>query len=206
MSEPAVPERDLATLVLPEIGQLVETGNPWEPYRLLDPAGDRVEPTAVYFADLQAQGRPATTIRSYALDLLRWWRFLWALDVQWDRATRVEARYFARWMQNADKPVRVHWRLKQRGITTPSSPSSTRAEPGSPNPITGKPSPGTKYAPTTRAHSETVLRNFYDFHLDEGTGPIINPFPLDRSRRVRRAHAHHDPQERSGVSDGAATG
>ena len=119
MPEPALPERDLAAFVLPEIGRLVETGDPWEPYRLLGPEGERIEATAVYFADLQARGLPMTTIRSYALDLLRWWRFLWALDVQWDRATRVEARVFARWMQIADKPVRVHWRLKQRGITTP---------------------------------------------------------------------------------------
>ena len=29
-----------------------------------------------------------------------------------------------------------------------------------------------------RAHSETVLRAFYDFHQDAGTGPIVNPFPL----------------------------
>ena len=36
---------------------------------------------------------------------------------------------------------------------------------------------------------------FYDFHLEAGTGPVINPFPLDRSRRGGRAHAHHNPME-----------
>jgi site-specific recombinase XerD len=46
-----------------------------------------------------------------------------------------------------------------------------------------------------RAHSETVLRRFYELHRDEGTGPILNPFPLDRARRSRRAHAHHNPME-----------
>jgi integrase len=46
-----------------------------------------------------------------------------------------------------------------------------------------------------RAHSETVLRGFYEFHREAGTGPIVNPFPLDRSRRGRRAHAHHNPME-----------
>jgi site-specific recombinase XerD len=46
-----------------------------------------------------------------------------------------------------------------------------------------------------RAHSETVLRGFYEFHRDEGSGPVINPFPLDRSRRGGRAHAHHNPME-----------
>jgi len=42
---------------------------------------------------------------------------------------------------------------------------------------------------------ETVLRAFYDFHLDADSGPVINPFPLDRSRRSGRAHAHRNPME-----------
>jgi integrase len=46
-----------------------------------------------------------------------------------------------------------------------------------------------------RAHCETVLRSFYDFHVEAGTGPLVNPFPLDRSRRGGRAHAHHNPME-----------
>jgi integrase len=50
------------------------------------------------------------------------------------------------------------------------------------------------YAASARAHSETVLRCFYEFHLAVGDGPIVNPFPLDRSRRGR-AHAHHNPME-----------
>ena len=54
---------------------------------------------------------------------------------------------------------------------------------------------GEAYAPSVRAHSETVLRGFYDFHLEAGTGPLVNPFPLDRSRRGGRAHAHHNPME-----------
>ena len=37
------------------------------------------------------------------------------------------------------------------------------------------------YAASVRAHSETVLRGFYDFHLAAGSGPIMNPFPLDRA-------------------------
>ena len=46
-----------------------------------------------------------------------------------------------------------------------------------------------------QVHSETVLRSFYDFHRDTGTGPILNPFPLDRSRRAGRANPHHSPME-----------
>ena len=75
---------------------------------------------------------------------------------------------------------------------------------GSPNPVTGKPASGDGYAPSTVAHSETVLRRFYDFCRDCGTGPVLNPFPLDASRRRGRPHAHHNPMdtfrnERSGL-------
>jgi hypothetical protein len=69
--------------------------------------------------------------------LLRWFRFLWALDVRWDRATRIEARDFSRWLRSARD--------------------------------------GVAYAPSVRAHSETVLRSFYDFHLELGSGPLITP-------------------------------
>ena len=69
--------------------------------------------------------------------------------------------------------------------------------------MTGKRSPGSKYAASTLAHSETVLRSFYAFHLEAGSGPIVNPFPLVRERAGSRAHAHHNPmlpfaKERSG--------
>ena len=60
--------------------------------------------------------------------------------------------------------------------------------------MTGKAPPGRGYAPATAAHSESVLRGFYDFHLEAGTGPIVNPFPLARGRRGR-ANAHHNPME-----------
>jgi integrase len=51
------------------------------------------------------------------------------------------------------------------------------------------------YAPSVRAHSETVLRSFYEFHREAGTGPIVNPFPLERARQGGRVNAHHNPME-----------
>ena len=39
------------------------------------------------------------------MDLLRWFRFCWAIEVPWDQATRSEARDFCRWLQLADKPA-----------------------------------------------------------------------------------------------------
>jgi len=167
--------RDLAGLVVPLAGALMETGDRWLPFRLLDPAGEPVEPVSAYFRDLQAAGRTAATMRSYGLDLLRWFRFLWAIGVAWDRATRIEARDYCSWMLVAGKPSRSHWRRPIKPVTRP-----------------GEVQP---YAPSVRAHAETVLRCFYDFHVAVGDGPIVNPFPLDRSRRGRRAHAHHNPME-----------
>jgi integrase len=190
-------DRDLSSFVLPESGRLVETGDPWTPLLLLDHAGAVVEPVAAFFAELQAADKPTATLRSYGMDLLRWWRFLSGWDISWSRATRVDARDFIRWMQIADKPTRVHWRQRPAGLTAEvaARPRGRRLPPGAPNPITGKASQGSKYALNTRAHCETVLRTFYDFHQNEGSGPIINPFPLDRSRRSGRANAHHDPSQ-----------
>ena len=170
---------DRARLAVPLVGRLVGTGVVWEPYRLLDVAGDPVESVSAFFRELQAAGRSASTARSYGMDLLRWFRFLWAVGVRWDRATRVEARDFSRWLQVTGRPARPHWRR-------PDEPAvgSVAAAPG-----------GAAYAVSVRAHSESVLRGFYDFHRDCGTGPILNPFPLDRSRRGGRAHAHHNPME-----------
>ncbi|HEY5150625.1 MAG TPA: site-specific integrase [Mycobacterium sp.] len=61
--------------------------------------------------------------------------------------------------------------------------------------MTGKPTPGLKYASSTVAHCETVLRSFYAFHLDAGSGPIVNPFPLVRGRRAGRPNAHGNPMD-----------
>src|SRR6266498_3553090 len=174
---------DLATMVVPPVGRLVATEDAWQPYRLLDPDGVAVEAVAAFLRDLQAAGRSPATLRSYGMDLLRWFRFLWAAGVAWERATRAEARDFCRWLQIAGKPARPHWRRQGE------APTRSRAAPTS----TGEP-----YAASVRAHSETVLRSFYDFHHDAGTGPIINPFPLDRSRRGGRPHAHHNPMEPHG--------
>jgi integrase len=123
------------------------------------------------------------------MDLLRWFRFLWAVEIGWDQATRAEARDFCSWIQLADKPTRPHWRYPDGGAPG----TTTRAAAGTPNPVTGKPSPGRGYATATVVHCESVLRAFYDFHLEAGSGPMVNPFPL--VRRGGRANARHNPME-----------
>jgi site-specific recombinase XerD len=190
MSESGERGRDLSGLVVTRAGRLECTGDEREPYRLIGADGRVAEPVMVFLRDLRAAGKSVATLRSYAVDLLRWWRFLDAVGVGWDRASRAEARDFSCWIQltakqalQTSRPKAARW--------------SGRAA-GPPNPVTGKPAAGDGYAPATVAHSETVLRRFYDFHRDTGTGPLLNPFPLDVSRRAGRARAHHHPMDEWG--------
>jgi site-specific recombinase XerC len=179
--------RDLESLAVPVVGVFRPTGRPFEPFELLDASGAVVAPVAEYLKELQAVGRPETTQRSYGSDLLRWFRFVWSIQCPWEQATRVEARDFSRWIQVADKLTRPHWRTGQ--IT---NSEMGDASPGSSNPVTGKRALTRKYAPATVAHAETVLRGFYDYQIDTGAGPMVNPFPLVRAGR---GHAHHNPME-----------
>lgn len=198
MPEERRPARDLKSFVLPELGELRKTGDPWEPYQLLDPFGSPIQPAAVFFQDLIASDSSPLTPRSYGMDLLRWWRFLWFFGLEWDRAVREDARDFMLWMKLADKPKRVHWRHRSKDPSElPPKARTDRPAPGTPNPVTGKITVGRKYAARTRAHSETALRTFYDFHLERNTGSLlVNPFPLVRDRRSSRANAHQNPEKK----------
>lgn len=168
----------LAAVVVGRVGRLEATEDPLDPYRLIGPDGLVVGVVTAFFAHLLAAGRSPATLRSYGMDLLRWFRFCWATGVDWDRADRTTAREFSILLQVAPKPLRPHWRHD--------------AAPGQAAP--GLKVPG-RYSPAVRAHSETVLRSFYDFHRDVGSGPVLNPFPLDSARRGVRVHAHHNPME-----------
>ena len=191
--------RDLAALVVRQAGRLEHAEDPWQPYRLCDPAGGVVAPVAAYLRELQARGRPETTLRAYAIALLRWFRFLWATGVPWDQATRAEARDFCCWIQQAVKPDRAGRREGEDAGDTAgpagTDPGRGGGGAGVPNPVTGKAPPGRGYAPATVLQCESVLRGFYDFCCETGTGPVVNPFPLARVRRGRRAHAHRNPVE-----------
>ena len=195
MTEIADAPRDLSSLVVSQRGFLEASDDLFEPFRLVDASGTVLEPVSAYLRELQACGRSASTQRSYGMDLLRWFRFLWTVEVCWDQATRVEARDFCSWIQISDKPVRPHWRRAGEDGQPPSPrvQDARGARAGGSNLVTGKAGPGVKYAAATAAHSETVLRSFYDFHLEAGSGPMLNPFPLSRDRRGGRANAHHNP-------------
>jgi len=99
-------DRDLAALVVPRVGAVEATEDVWDPVRLVDADGRSVVAVAVFLKELQATGHSVATQRSYAMDLLRWFRFGWAVGVGWDQATRVEARDFCRWIALRVKPSR----------------------------------------------------------------------------------------------------
>ncbi|MFI0454262.1 site-specific integrase [Actinomadura sp. 6N118] len=178
MAIPDEPDRDVGIIEFPSWGRVVATGGV-VPYEVLDDDGQPIEPIRRYLRDFVAQGRRPGSVRSYAYDLLRWWRWLRAVGVEWDRATSVEVCDLVLWLQRATK--------RRRTARTTSAATA-----GTINPITRKLHPGDRYQPRTIRHSNAVLRAFYEFWIERGAGPLVNPVPLQR-RRGQRPNAHHHP-------------
>ena len=123
------------------------------------------------------------------MDLLRWWRFLHGCGCGVGSCLSGRCARF----QLLD-PVDGEGTTRNQWCRPAPSRLLLLRRPA--NPVTGKPALGTGYSPATVAHSETVLRSFSTIFIgDAGTGPLLNPFPLDLSRRSRRAHAHHNPMD-----------
>lgn len=180
MSNSSVPPiRDLLRLKLPLVGEVVATDEPDVPFTITDSAGEPVEPVTEFIRDFSTGDASRSSCRSYAYDLLRWWRWLAAIGVSWERAERADVRDLVRWLRTAPNPQR-----ERRRSDTPA--------PGMVNARTGKLHPGAGYAPTTINHQLAVLAAFYDFHRDYGRGPVVSPVP-SASRGGVRPHAHGNP-------------
>lgn len=148
---------------------------------VIAPDGSVVEPIAAFLRDFAARGSSPGSVRSYAYALLRWWRWLRTVDVAWDRATSAEVRDLVLWLSEAPKPRRF-----------PRTTSATTA--GRVNAVTGKAYLSDRYAPRTVRHSNAVIRTFYEFWIEQGQGPLVNPIVLARSSGdSTRPHAHHNP-------------
>ena len=143
-------ERNVAELIVLRAGRVEEVPERPVPYRLVDGSGTEVPAVTEFLRDLTACDCSPATVRSYAYELLSWVRFLQAVAVAWDRATRAEARDYALWLGQACKPPR------QRRRDSP--------PPGSVNPVTGKSYPAGTYATATRRHARTVIHAFYEYH------------------------------------------
>jgi integrase/recombinase XerD len=142
--------RELVSLKLPGWGRVAASPDEVVPYVVMDEAGDRVEPISVFLRDFIACGNRRSSARSYCYALLRWWRFLLAVDVPWDRAGPAEGRDYVLWLGQADKPV--------AGRRTRSAATAGRV-----NQVTRKPYPGDKYQPRTIRNGNAVVRSFYEF-------------------------------------------
>jgi site-specific recombinase XerD len=91
-------ERDVTALAIPRIGAVASI-EAAPGTVLLDATGAPVEEVSEFFATMLASGASFSSLRSYGLALLRWWRFLAAIEVSWQRASRIEARDFVLWMR-----------------------------------------------------------------------------------------------------------
>lgn len=91
-------EREVTALVVPAIGAVAEI-DAAPGTVLLDATGEPVEEVSEFFATMLACGASVSSLRSYGLALLRWWRFLAAIGVPWQCASRLEARDFVLWMR-----------------------------------------------------------------------------------------------------------
>ncbi len=173
-------ELDLGSVRLPLWGRVVAAEGV-VPWLLVDPGGQPVLPVRTFLRDFAAQGNRPASVRSYVFDLLRWWRWLQVVETDWDKATSAEVREYVLWLAQASKP-RNSYR------------TASMATAGTVNPITRKQYLDDRYRARTVRHSNAVLRRFYDFWIDAGAGPLINPVRRGRSRGGR-PNEHHNPLE-----------
>ena len=101
----AVGPRDLSGLQLPLLGHVDrdERGG----WQVFGADGEPMSAVTWFLDDLSAADCADSTARSYAYDLLRWLRFLAAVGVEWQQATRREVRDFVRWFRSAPNPQRA---------------------------------------------------------------------------------------------------
>ena len=117
-------DRDVSSIQLSRWGRVV-AGTGSVLWLVIDRIGVPVEPIRRFLIDFMARDNRGASVRSYAYDLLRWWRWLRVVDVAWDKATPAEARDLVLWLKQA---------RKDRGV--PRTVSVATA--GTINPITRK--------------------------------------------------------------------
>ena len=169
MPENSTTVRDVAGLAVARVGRVEETSDPLLPFRLVDEQGAEIAAVTEFLHHMLADDASPASLRSYAYELLAWFRFLDAVMVPWDLAGRAEARDFALWLKTARKPARPR---------RPGAPA-----PGSVNPVTGKAALGENYAARTRRHARAVIRSFYEYHREMHGRPLVNPFPQAKGAR-----------------------
>jgi site-specific recombinase XerD len=151
------------TLDPPRVGTVIASAAR-QGVRVLDAEGREIAPIEQYLRHLMLCDMSVLTCRSYAFDLLRWFRLMWCLETPWNASTPADAEVLVSWMRNTSN--------YQRGRNAPDT-----SRPGSVNPKTGKPSLSSGFAPRTINHALSVVHQFYEFHSSLGDGPVVNPVP-----------------------------
>lgn len=125
----------------------------------MDDVGGAIEPIRRYLVEVSALGNRPGSVRSYAFDIRRCWRWLRIVGVPWQRATSAAIRDYALWLGVATKPG-----ASARTV------SSTTA--GTVNSVTRKAYLNDRYQPRTVRHALAVPREFYGCWADLGEGPV----------------------------------
>src|SRR5260370_14974729 len=168
--------------MLPQVGdfRVVSTPGGQLPDMRVGRAGTPVEPVREYLLELFASDCSPLTIKSYAFDLLDWFRFLVNVGVSWDQGDR---RHVRDWV--LETKVKVNPQRHHR---------SDRPSAGSVNPRTGKPSLRGGYAAATINHRLAVVAGFYEHQHRMGRGPAVNPVPV-HGRRGDHRNQRRSPLE-----------
>ncbi|PRB43010.1 integrase [Arthrobacter sp. MYb23] len=148
------------------------------PYRVIFPETEH-EVASSFLRDLLASDCSQATLRSYAYDLLRWFRFLHERYVAWERAERLDVRALVEYMRSSPTANAL-----RRGTENPAAMNS----------VTRKRGVGMTFSANSINHQLTVLSSFYDFALEMNLGPLVNPVPRRKSARSR-PYSHHNPMD-----------
>jgi site-specific recombinase XerD len=177
-------ERDLGAIVVPRWGRVAQVDGP-VPWTVLTEEGIELDVVQRYLREFVARGGSPLSTRSYAFDLLWWWRWLKSTGVEWNRATSTDVKDYVLWLKSTTK-----WRRHAR------TRSATTA--GTVNPLTRKQYLDDRYRARTIRHSNAVLRDFYAYWIDVGEGPLLNPVRIDH-RSSGRPYAGHNPLQPFGA-------
>ncbi|MFE4542226.1 tyrosine-type recombinase/integrase [Arthrobacter sp. NPDC056727] len=97
--------RGLPDVDLPKFGRVTRTTDHALPWRVAGlPAAHDGIVIDDFLVTLSTNDCSPQTLRSYAYDLMRWWRFLAAIGNRWDTARREDVRDLVLWMRQPQDP------------------------------------------------------------------------------------------------------
>lgn len=91
---------------LPRLGQVQATEDRWLPYIVVDGSRGPIAYFNEFLRELVLGDASPLTCRSYGHALLRWWRVLTLVEVEWDKATRTEVELLVGWLRSTPNPQR----------------------------------------------------------------------------------------------------